>query len=213
MSRRKLSQFKPHFKIWCNLRPDRPCHSIGTIPHGRGDMLKNDHREKMEGNSMVERKVYDNSREKDELSDKVLKLQATLTQFREKEADASLKAKRSLDVVDQTQFEKAQLSLAQADLEVRRLKEELDRQHDKLRELLQEQARKIQDERTQAERRYAQQVEQLSTELAAQWDNSSRLQLELEKQRRTEQELRRDLQQKIATVEELKKELSSKTCE
>nr|CAD7430227.1 unnamed protein product [Timema monikensis] len=157
--------------------------------------------------------VYDNSREKDELSDKVLKLQASLTQFREKEADASLKAKRSLDVVDQTQFEKAQpqLSLAQADLEVRRLKEELDRQHDKLRELLQEQARKIQDERTQAERRYAQQVEQLSTELAAQWDNSSRLQLELEKQRRTEQELRRDLQQKIATVEELKKELSSKT--
>nr|CAD7257901.1 unnamed protein product [Timema shepardi] len=157
--------------------------------------------------------LYDNFREKDELSDKVLKLQATLTQFREKEADASLKAKRSLDVVDQTQFEKAQpqLSLAQADLEVRRLKEELDRQHDKLRELLQEQARKIQDERTQAERRYAQQVEQLSTELAAQWDNSSRLQLELEKQRRTEQELRRDLQQKIATVEELKKELSSKT--
>ncbi|KAJ4442096.1 hypothetical protein ANN_11962, partial [Periplaneta americana] len=48
-------------------------------------------------------------REKDELNENLIKLQAALAQFREKEADASLKVKRSLDVVDQAQFEKAQV--------------------------------------------------------------------------------------------------------
>ncbi|XP_063223828.1 serologically defined colon cancer antigen 8 homolog isoform X4 [Bacillus rossius redtenbacheri] len=153
------------------------------------------------------RQQLDNlQREKEELSETVSKLQSTLAQYREKEAEAAHKAKKSLDIVDQAQFEKTQ-----AELEARRLKEELDRQHDRLCELLQEQARKVQEERAQAERRYAHQVEQLSTELAAQWDNASRLQLELEKQRRTEQELRRELQQKAAIVDELKKELSAKT--
>jgi serologically defined colon cancer antigen 8 len=98
----------------------------------------------------------------------------------------------------------------QAELEVRRLKDELDRQHEKMRELLQEQGRKVQDERMQLERRYTQQMEQLSTDLTCQWDSSSKLQLELEKQRRVEVDLRRDLQQKSVTIEELKKELQNK---
>jgi serologically defined colon cancer antigen 8 len=98
----------------------------------------------------------------------------------------------------------------QAELEVRRLKDELDRQHEKMRELLQEQGRKVQDERMQLERRYTQQMEQLSTDLTSHWDSSSKLQLELEKQRRVEVDLRRDLQQKALAVEELKKELQSK---
>jgi hypothetical protein len=38
-----------------------------------------------------------------------MKLQTAVTQFREKEAEASLKMKRSLDIVDQAQFEKAQV--------------------------------------------------------------------------------------------------------
>ncbi|KAJ4442095.1 hypothetical protein ANN_11961 [Periplaneta americana] len=97
-----------------------------------------------------------------------------------------------------------------AELEVRRLKDELDRQHEKMRELLQEQGRKVQDERMQLERRYTQQMEQLSTDLTSQWDSSSKLQLELEKQRRVEADLRRDVQQKSTTVEELKKELQNK---
>ena len=50
-------------------------------------------------------------REKNELSENLAKLQVTLAQFREKEADATLKVKRSLDVVDQTQFEKAQVRI------------------------------------------------------------------------------------------------------
>ncbi|PNF25780.1 hypothetical protein B7P43_G12374, partial [Cryptotermes secundus] len=144
-------------------------------------------------------------REKNELNESLMKLQGAVTQFREKEAEASLKVKRSLDIVDQAQFEKAQ-----AELEVRRLKDELDRQHEKLRELLQEQGRKVQDERMQLERRYTQQMEQLSTDLTSQWDSSSKLQLELEKQRRVEVDLRRDLQQKTVMIEELKKELQNK---
>lgn len=48
-------------------------------------------------------------REKDALNENLLKLQAAVTQFREKEAEASIKVKRSLDVVDQAQFEKAQV--------------------------------------------------------------------------------------------------------
>lgn len=93
---------------------------------------------------------------------------------------------------------------------MRRLKDELDRQHEKVREMLQEQGRKVQDERMQLERRYTQQMEQLSTDLTSQWDSTSKLQLELEKQRRVEVDLRRDLQQKTVTIEELKKELQNK---
>jgi hypothetical protein len=48
-------------------------------------------------------------REKNELNESLMKLQAAVTQFREKEAEASLKVKRSLDIVDQAQFEKAQV--------------------------------------------------------------------------------------------------------
>lgn len=100
--------------------------------------------------------------------------------------------------------------ILQAELEVRRLKDELDRLHEKVREMLQEQGRKVQDERMQLERRYTRQMEQLSTDLTSQWDSTSKLQLELEKQRRVEVDLRRDLQQKTVTIEELKKELQNK---
>ncbi|XP_049802708.1 serologically defined colon cancer antigen 8 homolog isoform X4 [Schistocerca nitens] len=144
-------------------------------------------------------------REKEELKDNMAKLNMAVAQIREKEADATHKAKRTLDVADQAEFEKAQ-----AEMEVRRLKEELDRQHEKLRDLLQEQGRKVQEERAAAERRYAQQVEQLSSDLAVQWDAVGKLQLELERERRIEADLRRELQQKNCTVEELKKELHTK---
>jgi hypothetical protein len=47
----------------------------------------------------------------------MIKLQASVTQLREKEAEASLKVKRSLDIVDQAQFEKSQVySIAVMDL-------------------------------------------------------------------------------------------------
>lgn len=54
-------------------------------------------------------------REKNELNESLMKLQGAVTQFREKEAEASLKVKRSLDIVDQAQFEKAQVYSVLAD--------------------------------------------------------------------------------------------------
>lgn len=60
------------------------------------------------------------------------------------------------------------------------------------------------------EHRYAQQIDQLTSDLTLQWDLTSKLQLELEKQRRSESDMRRELQQKSCTVDELKKELQTK---
>ncbi|XP_014292042.1 serologically defined colon cancer antigen 8 isoform X2 [Halyomorpha halys] len=141
-------------------------------------------------------------RERDELNDRVSSLQNIVSQLRDKEASASEKAKRSLDVVDQAQFDKNQL-----EMEVRRLRSELDRMSEKQREALQDSARRV----SEAERRYAMQMERLNSDLAAQWDAANRLNLELDRARRTETELRRELAQKAANMEELKKELTTKT--
>lgn len=92
-------------------------------------------------------------------------------------------------------------------MEVRRLKNELERMNEKQRESMGEQSRRLAD----AERRYASQTEQLSNDLSAQWETSTKLTLELEKQRRTETELRRELAQRNSTIDELKKELNTKT--
>ncbi|CAH1390753.1 unnamed protein product [Nezara viridula] len=141
-------------------------------------------------------------RERDELNERVSSLQNIVSQLRDKEASASEKAKRSLDVVDQAQFDKNQL-----EMEVRRLRSELDRMSEKQREALQDSARRV----SEAERRYAMQMERLNSDLAAQWDAANRLNLELDRARRTETELRRELAQKAANMEELKKELTTKT--
>ncbi|XP_039280776.1 serologically defined colon cancer antigen 8 homolog isoform X4 [Nilaparvata lugens] len=151
-----------------------------------------------------DRQIQMLQREKEELMEIVEKLQATVAQIRDKEANATQKVRRSLDVVDQAQFEKNQ-----AELEVRRLKTEVDRLNEKLRESAAEQTRRL----TEVERRYATQAEQLSGDLASQWDNNTRLNLELDRQRRLETDLRRDLLHKAATIDDLKKELNSRiTC-
>ncbi|GLV42685.1 uncharacterized protein CBL_03425 [Carabus blaptoides fortunei] len=145
-------------------------------------------------------------REKGTLQDQVSKLQYELAQLRERNSDTSHKIKRSLDVVEQAQFEKTQL-----EAEIRRLKDELDRQHDKMRETIHEQGRRIADERAAVERRYSQQIEQLTTELGVQWETASKLQLELDKQRREDNDVRRDIAQKQAHIDELRKEIQAKT--
>lgn len=95
-------------------------------------------------------------------------------------------------------------------MEVRRLKDELDRLHLKLREAIAEQGRRATEERNAVERRCQTQVEQLQAELSAQWDTTSRLQLEVDKQRRVEAELRRELVNKNAHLDDLAKESQSK---
>lgn len=72
------------------------------------------------------------------------------------------------------------------------------------------QSRRVADERGAVERRYTQQIEQLTTELGVQWESTNKLQLELDKQRRDNADLRRDVAQKIALIDEMKKDLQNK---
>ncbi|KAJ8964742.1 hypothetical protein NQ314_004673 [Rhamnusium bicolor] len=72
--------------------------------------------------------------EKETLQETVNKLQNALAILRDKENDTSDKIKRSLDVAEQAQYEKTA-----ADAEIRRLKDELERQHLKLRDAIADQ--------------------------------------------------------------------------
>lgn len=113
---------------------------------------------------------------------------------------------RSRDIAEQSAFEKAQ-----SDIEIRRLRDELDRQHARVREMQHEMAKKISEERSLAERRYNFQVDQLGGDLSNQWETSSRLQLELERQKRAEADYRRDLAQKNSQIEEMRSEMKQRT--
>ncbi|XP_078047745.1 serologically defined colon cancer antigen 8 homolog isoform X2 [Augochlora pura] len=144
-------------------------------------------------------------RAKYEAEMKVQDLQKTLTSIREQETEALQKIKQTGDAMQQIQFEKDQCNV-----EIKRLKDELDRQHGKLREATQEASKRIAEERQQVERRYSQQVEQLSADVASHWDVANRSQLESEKQRRELTELRRELSQKQTFIENIKKELQNK---
>ncbi|XP_014249777.1 serologically defined colon cancer antigen 8 homolog isoform X1 [Cimex lectularius] len=145
-------------------------------------------------------------RERDELNETISNLQSLISQLRDKEASATQKVKRSLDLVDQAHFDKNQVIDA-LELEVRRLKNDIDCMNDKQREILQDSTRRV----NETERRYAMQIERLNNDLATQWDTTNRLNLELDRIRRAEQELRRDLAQKNSIIEDLKKELLTKT--
>lgn len=73
-------------------------------------------------------------REKEVLQETVTKLQNALSKIRDKESDTCDQVKRSLDAAEQAQYEKNA-----AELEIRRLKDELERQHSKLREAISDQ--------------------------------------------------------------------------
>lgn len=126
--------------------------------------------------------------------------------MKENDAQHFSKSLRNRDLVEQSSFEKAQ-----ADIEIRRLKDELERQHVRVREVQHEMSKKIAEERSIVERRYNYQVDQLGGDLSCQWETASRLQLELERQKRIETDYRRDLSQKNAQIDELRSELKQKT--
>ncbi|XP_017770211.1 PREDICTED: serologically defined colon cancer antigen 8 homolog isoform X2 [Nicrophorus vespilloides] len=154
----------------------------------------------------INKNLMDNlTREKNVLQETVSKLQSALNLLRDKEQNTSDQVKRSLDVAEQAQYEKTA-----AEHEIRRLKDELERQHSKLRESINDQNRRIADERSAVERRYTQQIEQLTSELGVHWEQNGKLQLELDKQRRESTDSRRELAQKQALIDELKKEMQNK---
>lgn len=131
--------------------------------------------------------------------------QKLLSVARDKETEATQRARRSMDDRQEIEFERNQ-----SEMEIRRLKDELERQHEKLREAAQDANRRITEERQQVERRYNQQIEQLTTDIATHWETTNKSQLESEKQRREINELRRELSQKQTAMDNLKKELQNK---
>lgn len=145
-------------------------------------------------------------REKKDLEESVRKLQSGIDSLKESDAHHFSNTLRSRDLAEQNAFEKAQ-----SDIEIRRLRDELDRQHARVREMQHEMAKKIAEERALAERRYNYQVDQLGGDLSSQWEAASRLQLELERQKRIEADYRRDLAQKNSQIDDLRSELKQKT--
>lgn len=144
--------------------------------------------------------------DKSSLEDTVRKLQVQIAQLKEHETSNFSRSLKNRDLAEHISFEKAQ-----SDMEIRRLKEELDRQHERVRELQHEMARRISEERAVAERRYNYQVDQLGGDLTNQWEQSSKLQLDLERFRRLESDLKRDIAQKASQIDELKTDIKTKS--
>lgn len=165
--------------------------NIGGAPDYLGDHFK---------------KTIENlKQDKGSLEDTVRKLQLQITQLKEHESSNFNRSLKNRDLAEHISFEKAQ-----SDIEIRRLKEELERQHERVRELQHEMARRISEERAVAERRYNYQVDQLGGDLTNQWEQSSKLQLDLERFRRLETDLKREIGQKASQIDELKTDMKTK---
>ncbi|KAJ2943096.1 hypothetical protein O0L34_g18787 [Tuta absoluta] len=147
------------------------------------------------------RQIDNLQRDKSSLEAQISKLKLSLDS-RDREGDF----RRSDAVEHQLRDERNNL-----EAEVRRLKEDLAKERGKLRELAGEGTRRALQERSAAEQRYNAHFDELQHDLAAQYDNVSKLQLELERQRREENDLKRELSMKNAAVEELKMELKNKS--
>ncbi|XP_020282236.1 serologically defined colon cancer antigen 8 homolog isoform X2 [Pseudomyrmex gracilis] len=144
-------------------------------------------------------------RAKYEAEMKLEELRNLLSAAKDRETEASQRAKRSVDNRQQIEFERNQ-----SEMEIRRLKDELEKQHEKLREATQEMNRRVIEERQHLERQYNQQIEQLTADIMSHWEAANKSQLESEKQRREINELRRELSQKQTVIDNLKKELQDK---
>lgn len=92
-----------------------------------------------------------------------------------------------------------------------RFQDELERQHERVREVQHEMAKRIAEERASAERRYTYHVDQLGGDLSSQWDHATKLQLEVERMKRIESDHKRELTQKNSQIDELKMEIKNKT--
>ncbi|XP_047037933.1 serologically defined colon cancer antigen 8 homolog isoform X3 [Helicoverpa zea] len=147
------------------------------------------------------RQIDNLQRDKSSLEAQISKLKLSLEQ-----RDDDGRYKRGSDALEhQLREERNNL-----DAEVRRLKDDLSKERNKVRELAGEGARRAIQERSAAEQRYNAHFDELQHDLAAQYDNVAKLQFDLERQRREEHELKRELSMKNATIDELKNELKTK---
>ncbi|XP_045485599.1 serologically defined colon cancer antigen 8 homolog isoform X1 [Pieris rapae] len=148
------------------------------------------------------RQIDNLQRDKSSLESQISKLKLNL----EQRDDGDDRYKRGDAIENQLREERNNL-----ESEIRRLKDDLSKERNKVRELAGETARRAIHERSAAEQRYNQHFDELQHDLAAQYDNAAKLQLDLERQRREESELKRELSMKNAALEELKMELKNKT--
>ncbi|KAJ0170514.1 hypothetical protein K1T71_013885 [Dendrolimus kikuchii] len=148
------------------------------------------------------RQIDNLQRDKSSLEAQISKLKLSLEQ-----RDDDGKYRRGSDAVEQ-QLRDERNNL---EAEIRRLKDDLAKERNKIRELAGEGARRAIQERSAAEQRYNAHFDELQHDLAAQYDNVAKLQLDLERQRREENDLKRELSMKNAAIEELKMELKNKT--
>ncbi|XP_055532537.1 golgin subfamily A member 4 isoform X1 [Wyeomyia smithii] len=154
----------------------------------------------------IYRKQVENlQRDKQTLEETVRKLQLSIDQLKDSEANNFNKSQRSRDMIEHVAFERNQ-----AEIEIRRLKDELERQHERVREIQHEMTKRIAEERSNAERRYTFQVDQLGGDLSSQWEQATKLQLEVERMKRIESDYKREINQKNSQLDELKLELKNK---
>ncbi|KAJ6646800.1 Serologically defined colon cancer antigen 8 like [Pseudolycoriella hygida] len=158
------------------------------------------------GGDVYKKQIENLQRDKQTLEETVRKLQHSIDDMKASDANNFTRTQRNRDLAEQNAFERVQ-----ADIEIKRLKDELERQHVRVREIQHEMTKRIAEERAIAERRYNYQVDQLGGDLTSQWEVASRLQLEVERHKRADSDYRRDLAQKNAQIEELKSELKAKT--
>ncbi|XP_028159987.1 serologically defined colon cancer antigen 8 homolog [Ostrinia furnacalis] len=150
------------------------------------------------------RQIDNLQRDKSSLEAQISKLKLSLEQ---KDGDLDGRYKRGSDAVEQ-QLRDERNNL---EAEIRRLKDDLNKERNKVREMAGEGARRAIQERSAAEQRYNAHFDELQHDLAAQYDNVAKLQLDLERQRREENDLKRELSMKNSAIDELKMELKNKT--
>ena len=97
-----------------------------------------------------------------------------------------------------------------ADMESRRLKDELDRHQQRVREMIQENSRKLHEEKLQVEKKYRQEIDDLNNEMSQDYDTFTKTKLDLERQKRVEAELRREIQLKMGIIDDLRVEMQIK---
>ncbi|XP_041985850.1 nuclear-pore anchor [Aricia agestis] len=150
------------------------------------------------------RQIDNLQRDKSTLESQISKLKLNLDQ---RDGDLDNRHKRGSDIIEQ-QLREERNNL---EAELRRLKEELASERNKIRELSGAGARRAMQERSAAELRHNAHTEQLARDLAAQYELAAKLELDLDRQRRDENDLKREITMKNAAIEELKIELKNKS--
>jgi len=95
-------------------------------------------------------------------------------------------------------------------METKRLKDEVERYQIKLKDMIQENSKKIHEEKMMVERKYRQELDHLNNEMSQEIDTLTRTRLDLERQKRIELDLRREIQQKSASIEDMRQEMQIK---